>query len=88
MILEDLDAATYYEAFIVALNAHGKGGPSPRLVFQTKHQSDKEIINPQYNLTSCCHAYGLLPQCQPLCTYDIKMSDLKALDGMCQTQLG
>lgn len=37
MILEDLEGGTYYEAFIVAVNAHGKGGPSPRLVFQTKH---------------------------------------------------
>lgn len=38
IILEALDAGTYYETYIVAVNAHGKGGPSPRLVFQTKHE--------------------------------------------------
>lgn len=38
LIMESLDAATYYEAYVVAVNAHGKGGPSPRLVFRTKHE--------------------------------------------------
>lgn len=44
MILEDLEAFTYYEAFIVAVNAHGKGGPSPRLVFQSKRQVRVEVF--------------------------------------------
>lgn len=38
IILEDLSAGTHYEVFVVALNAHGKGRPSPRLVFRTKHE--------------------------------------------------
>lgn len=38
VIVEDLEAGQYYEAFVVAVNAHGKGGPSPRLVFQTKRE--------------------------------------------------
>lgn len=37
LIMEGLDSATYYEAYVVAVNAHGKGGPSPRIVFRTKH---------------------------------------------------
>lgn len=37
-ILESLDSGTYYEAFLVALNAHGKGAPSSRLIFQTKRE--------------------------------------------------
>lgn len=38
LVLEGLDSGVYYEVFVVALNAHGKGGPSPRLVFRTKYQ--------------------------------------------------
>lgn len=37
LIMESLESATYYEAYVVAVNAHGKGGASPRLVFRTKH---------------------------------------------------
>ncbi|XP_055693632.1 Ig-like and fibronectin type-III domain-containing protein 1 [Lutzomyia longipalpis] len=88
MILEDLEGATYYEAFIVAVNAHGKGGPSPRLVFQTKHAMDDDSPAGGYNLTACCSISGLLPQCMPLCSYDIRMSDLQALAGLCQPQMG
>lgn len=88
IILEDLESDMYYEAFIVALNAHGKGGPSPRLVFKTKPNTEIEDSAPNYNMTSCCHASGLLPQCMPLCSYDIKMSDLQSLGAVCQAQLG
>lgn len=38
IILEDLDSNTFYEAYVVALNAHGGGPPSSRLVFKTKPQ--------------------------------------------------
>lgn len=38
IIIEDLDSKTYYEAYVVAVNAHGRGPPSSRLVFQTKPQ--------------------------------------------------
>lgn len=38
IIVEDLEPATRYEVFVVSMNAHGKGGPSPRLVLQTKHE--------------------------------------------------
>lgn len=88
MILSDLEQGTYYEAFIVALNIHGKGGPSPRLVFKTKLEENVETPVQSYNISSCCQSYGLLPQCNHLCTYDIKMSDLKAADRACQNQLG
>lgn len=36
VIIENLEPSTNYEVFIVSINAHGKGGPSPRLVIQTK----------------------------------------------------
>lgn len=41
IIIEDLDANTYYEAYVVAVNAHGRGPPSSRLVFKTKTQVSK-----------------------------------------------
>ncbi|XP_055528945.1 Ig-like and fibronectin type-III domain-containing protein 1 [Wyeomyia smithii] len=88
VILEDLEAAQYYEAFVVAANAHGKGGPSPRLVFQTKRENQAEPIIPTYNISSCCHASGILPQCAPLCSYDVKMSDLQKLGNTCRGQIG
>lgn len=34
-ISESLEANTYYESYVVAVNAHGKGGSSIRIVFQT-----------------------------------------------------
>lgn len=37
-IIESLDSGTYYEAYVVAMNAHGKGSPSSRLIFQTKRE--------------------------------------------------
>lgn len=89
MILEDLESATYYEAFLVAINAHGKGGPSPRLVFQTKPSKKfDQQLQPEYNMSSCCRANGFLPQCMPLCTYDIKMSDMISLRNACENQIG
>jgi hypothetical protein len=72
----------------VAVNAHGKSGPSPRLVFQTKSEIDADPITPNYNMTTCCRHSGLLPQCMALCTYDIKMSDLQSLGSACLSQIG
>ncbi|XP_039449778.1 Ig-like and fibronectin type-III domain-containing protein 1 isoform X2 [Culex pipiens pallens] len=88
VIVEDLEAGQYYEAFVVAVNAHGKGGPSPRLVFQTKREIQLEQVTPAYNMSACCHASGLLPQCAPLCSYDVKMSDLQKLGNTCRGQIG
>lgn len=38
IIIEDLDANSFYEVYVVAVNAHGNGAPSSRLVFKTKPQ--------------------------------------------------
>lgn len=45
IILEDLDSNTFYEAFVVAVNAHGNGPPSTRLVFKTKPQVSEKFNN-------------------------------------------
>lgn len=86
--MEDLEAHTYYEAFIVAVNAHGKSGPSPRLVFQTKAEVDVNPITPSYNMSTCCRHSGMLPQCMNLCTYDLKMSEIQASGSACLAQIG
>lgn len=36
IIIENLDSNKFYETYIVAVNAHGRGPPSSRLVFKTK----------------------------------------------------
>lgn len=41
-----------------------------------------------YNMTACCSVNKILPQCMPLCTHDMKLSDLENLYGTCQPQLG
>lgn len=38
IIIEGLDSSTFYEAYVVAVNTHGRGPPSSRLVFKTKSQ--------------------------------------------------
>lgn len=38
IVLEGLMASSFYEVYVVAVNAHGKGGSSPRLVFRTKQE--------------------------------------------------
>lgn len=43
---------------------------------------------PTYNITACCAAASVLPQCMPLCSYDIKVSDLQLLGHACSLQMG
>lgn len=45
IILEDLDSNTFYESYVVAVNAHGRGPPSSRLVFKTKPQVKRIFID-------------------------------------------
>jgi hypothetical protein len=58
VILDNLEPDSSYEAFIVALNHHGKSYPSPRLIFQTKSAVNADPIAPAYNMTSCCRNSG------------------------------
>lgn len=41
IIIEDLDANSFYEVYVVAVNVHGRGPPSTRLVFKTKPQVNR-----------------------------------------------
>lgn len=58
IILDHLEANSNYESFIVAVNAHGKSYPSPRLIFQTKSVVDSDPVTPAYNMTTCCKHSG------------------------------
>lgn len=87
LILEDLEPGTYYESYVTALNAHGRGMPSSRLVFRTKFMENIEDTTSSYNITKCCKSSQLLPQCYPLCSYNMKLSDLQTLGAVCQTQM-
>lgn len=90
IIIEDLEPNTFYETFIVAVNVHGKSAPSTRLIFPTKHETETIEVDssPSYNITACCKTAGVLPQCMPLCTYDMKVSDLQTLIDPCNIQMG
>ncbi|XP_026741674.1 Ig-like and fibronectin type-III domain-containing protein 2 isoform X2 [Trichoplusia ni] len=84
-ILEDLESNMDYEIYVEAVNEHGVGDASPRLIFRTQSQvieEEEEIAN-AYNVTACCERVQLAGVCMPLCSYDAKMSDLRMLAPLC-----
>ncbi|KAH8405330.1 hypothetical protein KR222_005359 [Zaprionus bogoriensis] len=87
LILEGLEADIYYEFYVVSINAYGKSEPSPRLITRTL---PAELATPpvvKYNMSTCCQASGLLPQCAPLCSYNIRLSDIEHLGPTCRAQM-
>ncbi|VVD00454.1 unnamed protein product [Leptidea sinapis] len=84
-ILEDLESNTDYEIYVEAVNEHGVGNPSPRLIFRTQSQAIEEEVEVSnaYNVTSCCERVQVASVCMPLCSYDAKMSDLRTLAPLC-----
>lgn len=87
-ILEGLQSDSRYEVFLEALNAHGPGEPSIRVLFNTKSQLEESQIEDAsvYNLTACCVSADLSPACLPLCSYDASMNDIQALGGVCASE--
>ncbi|XP_068617615.1 Ig-like and fibronectin type-III domain-containing protein 2 [Battus philenor] len=84
-ILENLESNTDYEIYVEAVNEHGVGDSSPRLIFRTQSQfiEDEEVAANAYNVTACCERVQLAGVCMPLCSYDAKMSDLRTLAPLC-----
>lgn len=72
---------------MVSVNAYGKSEPSPRLITRTLPAAIEEVESLKYNISTCCQASGLLPQCAPLCTYNIRLSDIDKLGPACRAQL-
>lgn len=87
-ILEDLESNTDYEIFVDAVNEHGVGEASPRLIFRTQSQmvEEEEVNANAYNITACCERVQLSSVCLPLCSYDAKMSDLRTLAPLCEQE--
>ncbi|XP_037951206.1 Ig-like and fibronectin type-III domain-containing protein 1, partial [Teleopsis dalmanni] len=87
LILEGLEPEAYYEFYVVSVNSYGKSEPSPRLITRTQPAKIEEETESPYNMTTCCKASGLLPQCAPLCSYNIRMSDIEKLGPACRAQM-
>ncbi|XP_018795157.1 PREDICTED: Ig-like and fibronectin type-III domain-containing protein 2 isoform X1 [Bactrocera latifrons] len=87
LILEGLEPEVYYEFYVVSVNQYGKSEASPRLITRTQPAEAADEPEPVYNMTKCCQASGLLPQCAPLCSYNIKLSDIEKLGPACRAQM-
>ncbi|XP_046405305.1 Ig-like and fibronectin type-III domain-containing protein 1 isoform X1 [Ischnura elegans] len=96
-LLQDLSQNSKYEVFLEAVNAHGVGEPSTRVVFHTpstlvQDETDMEerwVDGPgsSYNMTACCVKVKLSEACLPICSYDANMSDIRRLVATCEPEL-
>ncbi|KDR18237.1 Ig-like and fibronectin type-III domain-containing protein 1 [Zootermopsis nevadensis] len=88
-ILENLSSNTDYEVFVEAVNGHGVGEPSTRVIFRTESKLVEEKTEEAsfYNVTACCVEADLNDVCFPLCSYNANMSDIKSLAGICGSEL-
>ncbi|XP_059217362.1 Ig-like and fibronectin type-III domain-containing protein 2 isoform X2 [Stomoxys calcitrans] len=87
LILEGLEPEVYYEFYVVSVNAYGKSEPSPRLITRTKPIEVEDAEESGYDMFTCCQGSGLLPQCVPLCSYNIRLSDIEKLGPACRAQM-
>lgn len=73
-----------YEVYVAAVNDHGVGEPSTRVIFSTPSEKVEESSSSGgYNVTACCNTVGIRSECMPLCDYSAKLSDLKSLTQKC-----
>lgn len=84
-ILQNLQVSTEYEVYVAAVNAHGVGEPSIRILFHTSVELTEETSYEDnvYNVSSCCTTVGVSDACMPLCDYSAKLSDLRLLTQTC-----
>lgn len=83
-ILQDLLPTSEYEVYVTAVNEHGVGEPSTRILFKTTaDQMEATSSENAYNVTACCVAVGIGSQCMPLCDYSAKLSQLRQLTDTC-----
>lgn len=91
-LLDHLKPGFRYEAFVSAVNKFGVSQPSVRILFstppiQTDELTESEVTNSGYNETSCCERALLSSQCMPLCSYQVKMTDVVRLSSICSSSL-
>lgn len=84
-ILEYLSPDSEYEVYVSAVNEHGVGEPSSRIVFKTRRETLEESSSSSaYNVTGCCRSVAVSDECMPLCDYSAKLSDLERLTLKCR----
>ncbi|XP_023234906.1 Ig-like and fibronectin type-III domain-containing protein 2 [Centruroides sculpturatus] len=91
-LLDGLSPGVRYEAYVIAENSFGASQGSSRVVFSTIALPDApqsaEVRNETgYNETACCVSAGLRDHCIPLCSYEMKMTDLELLAPLCVEDL-
>lgn len=86
-ILQNLMMSTEYEVYVAAVNEHGVGEPSTRIIFQTQsNQMEESSSENAYNVTACCSTVGISSKCMPLCDYSAKLSNLRDLTQTCSKE--
>ncbi|XP_050727678.1 Ig-like and fibronectin type-III domain-containing protein 1 isoform X2 [Eriocheir sinensis] len=88
-VLEKLCENTEYEVYVQAVNKHGTGDPSPRVLFRTPPVVPETKIEDDsaYNVTQCCASVQISPGCMPLCDYNARMSHVRMLAATCASEL-
>jgi len=88
-VLENLESSSTYEVYVVAVNDHGSGEESVRIVFRTASNNIKDIKEKEtpYNQTACCINSGIKPMCASLCSYNVKMSEVSRLGPDCAEEM-
>lgn len=88
-VLEKLCEDTVYEIYVQAVNKHGTGDPSSRVLFRTlKPVPEKKMEDDSaYNVTECCTSVQISPGCMPLCDYNARMSHVRMLAATCASEL-
>jgi hypothetical protein len=86
-ILENLMVSSEYEVYVNAINEHGIGEPSTRILFRTAvGQMEAASSEMAYNVSACCNTVGISSKCMPLCDYSAKLSDLRQLTQTCSKE--
>lgn len=86
-ILENLMVSSEYEVYVNAINEHGIGEPSTRILFRTAvGQMEAASSEMAYNVSACCSTVGISSKCMPLCDYSAKLSDLRQLTQTCSKE--
>lgn len=87
-VLEQLCPGMEYEVYVQAVNKHGTGDPSERLLFKTPtEKSERRLEDTTYNVTACCRAVNISPGCMPLCDYNARMTHVRILAATCTAEL-
>lgn len=87
-VLEKLCPGTEYEVYVQAVNKHGTGDPSERLLFSTPSiESVRRLEDTTYNVTACCRTLNISPGCMSLCDYNARMTHVRMMAATCVAEM-